>query len=100
MVWKKYQESENKEEVGENLFIFLKESEKKKKWGKNVILGEWKPEKVEKKIKKNCCLNKCKQQSIVHCTLCVKSVLIWSYSGSYFPTIGLNTERYPVSLCI
>ena len=52
MVWKKYQESENKEEVGENLFIFLKESEKKKKWGKKVILGEWKPEKVEEKIKR------------------------------------------------
>ena len=27
---------------------------------------------------------------------CVKSVRIWSYSGSYFPAFGLNTERYRV----
>ena len=31
---------------------------------------------------------------------CVKSVRIWSYSGPYFPTFGLNTERYKVSLPI
>ena len=24
---------------------------------------------------------------------CVKSVLIWSYSGLHFPGFGLNTER-------
>ena len=28
---------------------------------------------------------------------CVKSVRIWSYSGPYYPTFGLNTERYRVS---
>ena len=31
---------------------------------------------------------------------CVKSVLIRSYSGPYFPAFGLNTERYGVSLRI
>ena len=31
---------------------------------------------------------------------CVKSVCIWSYSGQYFPTFRLNTERYAVSLII
>ena len=31
---------------------------------------------------------------------CVKSVCIWSYSGPYFTTFGLNTERYGVSLRI
>ena len=31
---------------------------------------------------------------------CVKSVLIWSYSGPYFLALGLNTDRYAVSLCI
>ena len=31
---------------------------------------------------------------------CVKSVFIRSYSGSYFSTFGLNTERYRVSFCI
>ena len=31
---------------------------------------------------------------------CVKSVRIRSYSGPHFPTIGLNTERYGVSLHI
>ena len=35
--------------------------------------------------------------SILHC---VKRVHIRSFSGSYFPAIGLNTERYGVSLCI
>ena len=25
---------------------------------------------------------------------CVTSVHIWSYSGPYFPTLGLETERY------
>ena len=24
----------------------------------------------------------------------MKSVRIWSYSGSHFPAVGLNTERY------
>ena len=31
---------------------------------------------------------------------CAKSVRIRSYSGSYFPTFGLNTDRYGVSLRI
>ena len=31
---------------------------------------------------------------------CIKSVHIWSYSGPYFPTFGLNTERYFISLRI
>ena len=31
---------------------------------------------------------------------CVKSVLIRSFSGPYFPAFGLNTERYSVSLRI
>ena len=31
---------------------------------------------------------------------CVKSVCIWSYSGPYFPTFRLNTERYAVSLLL
>ena len=35
-----------------------------------------------------------------HDTHCVKSVCIQNYSGRYFPAIGLNTERYEVSLCI
>ena len=30
----------------------------------------------------------------------VKSVRIRSYSGPHFPTFGLNTERYSISLCI
>ena len=30
----------------------------------------------------------------------VKIVRIWSYSGPYFPTFGLNKERYGVSLRI
>ena len=29
---------------------------------------------------------------------CVKSVRIRSYSGPYFPTFGLNTQRYSASL--
>ena len=28
----------------------------------------------------------------------VKSVGVWSFSGTYFPAFGLNTERYGVSL--
>ena len=28
----------------------------------------------------------------------VKSVRIWSFSGPYFPAIGLNTERSPYSV--
>ena len=31
---------------------------------------------------------------------CVKIVQIRSFSGPYFPTFGLNRERYEVSLCI
>ena len=31
---------------------------------------------------------------------CVKSVLIGSFSGPYFPAFGLNTERYRISLRI
>ena len=31
---------------------------------------------------------------------CMKSVRIWSYSGMHFPALGLNTERYSVSLRI
>ena len=31
---------------------------------------------------------------------CVQSVRIWSFSGLYFPTFGLNTERYRVFLRI
>ena len=27
-----------------------------------------------------------------------ESVRIWSFSGSYFPAFGLNTEKYGVSL--
>ena len=34
---------------------------------------------------------------IIHC---VKSVLIGSFSGPYFPAFGLNTERYGISLRI
>ena len=33
-------------------------------------------------------------------THCVKNVRIWSFSGSYFPTFWLDTERYGVSLRI
>ena len=33
-------------------------------------------------------------------THCVKSVRILSYSGPYFPTVALNTERCGVLLCI
>ena len=31
---------------------------------------------------------------------CVKIVRIWSFSGPYFPTFALNTEKYRVSLRI
>ena len=31
---------------------------------------------------------------------CVKSVRIRSYSGPYFPALGLNTERYSIFLRI
>ena len=31
-------------------------------------------------------------------TDCVKSVYVRSYSGPHFPTFGLNTERYGVSV--
>ena len=31
---------------------------------------------------------------------CVKNFLIWSYSALHFPTFGLNTERYSISLYI
>ena len=36
-----------------------------------------------------------KKACLLHC---VKNVRIRSYSGPYFPTFGLNTERYGVSL--
>ena len=29
---------------------------------------------------------------------CVKSVRVWSFSSPYFPTFGLNTERYEISI--
>ena len=35
-----------------------------------------------------------------HPRYCVKSVRIRSYSGLHFPSFGINTERYSVSLCI
>ena len=31
---------------------------------------------------------------------CMRSVCTRSFSGTYFPAFGLNTERYGVSLCI
>ena len=31
---------------------------------------------------------------------CVKSVRIRSFTGSYFPAFGLNTEKYSVSIRI
>ena len=42
-----------------------------------------------------------KAQNFVQLFLhCVKNVRIRSYSGTYFPTFGLNMERYEVSLRI
>ena len=41
-----------------------------------------------------------KSQVFVDFSHCVKSVRIRSYSGPCFPTFGLNTERYWVSLRI
>ena len=42
-----------------------------------------------------------KELSKFSCTIhCVKSIRIRSYSGPHFPTFGLNTERYSVSLRI
>ena len=38
--------------------------------------------------------------SLIFNSLCVKGVRIGSFSGPYFPTFGLNTERYSVSLRI
>ena len=35
-----------------------------------------------------------------HPVQCVKSLLIWSYSGPHFPAFGLNTERWGVFLGI
>ena len=35
--------------------------------------------------------------SLIFNSLCVKGVRIGSFSGPYFPTFGLNTERYSVS---
>ena len=47
-----------------------------------------------------CILNKL-IRAITEVNSCVKSVLIWSYSGPHFPRIllafGLNTERYGIS---
>ena len=54
-------------------------------------------------------LQKCGKDNIALCTYfsthlrnlhCVKSVCIRSYSGPHFPAIGMNTERYFVSLRI
>ena len=35
-----------------------------------------------------------------HLFHCVKSVCIWSYSGLYFPALGMNTKRYSIFLGI
>ena len=35
---------------------------------------------------------------ILNSSYCVKSVYIRSYSGLYFPSFGLNTERYSVRM--
>ena len=43
----------------------------------------------------------CRSPSIIlKCSHFVKSVCIRSFPGPYFPTLGLNTERYGVSLHI
>ena len=39
---------------------------------------------------------KCKHLRSIRC---VRSVRIWSYSGLYFPTFGLDMERYGVEKC-
>ena len=31
---------------------------------------------------------------------CMKSVRVWSFSGPYFPTFGMNRKKYGVSLSI
>ena len=46
-----------------------------------------------KEIKYSC-------KKIMEVRSCVKSVQIRSFSGPYFPTFGLNSERYGVSLRI
>ena len=42
-------------------------------------------------------LDKCDETNNEHC---VKGVCIWSYSGWYLPSFGLNTDRYEVSFRI
>ena len=44
--------------------------------------------------------NVCRSELISDANHCVKSVRICSFSSSYFPAFGLNTERYVVSLCV
>ena len=44
--------------------------------------------------------NICSCNAVVIHKQCVKSVCIRSFSGSYFPTFGLNTERYGAYLRI
>ena len=62
-----------------------------------IISKEYQSRTLDKKLK-------CKDlQSQFPCSYsphCVKSVHIRSYSGPYFPAVGLNTEKYPVSLRI
>ena len=50
----------------------------------------------EQKFQKNICLKNIESRH----THCVKRVRIRSSSGPYFPALGLNTERYSVSLRI
>ena len=46
-------------------------------------------------------MNRCKARSINHIDYhCVKTILVWSFSGPHFPIFRLNTQRYPVSLGI
>ena len=55
-----------------------------------------------KLLKITCNTRKNKKQidETMNKTHCVKSVCIRSYSGPYFPTFRLNTERYSESLRI
>ena len=39
-------------------------------------------------------------KNFLSCTICVKSVRIWSFSGPYFLAFELNKKRYSVSLRI
>ena len=40
-----------------------------------------------------CCSMELGQHQRFYAKHCVKSVRIWSYSGPYFPSFGLNTDR-------